>query len=180
MDDFNPYAAPKAEVLTQDSEAEATRRKYINHESSIKSIGCLYWVVAIALVAVLITVGSSLVRESVWAVGLLAGLTLLAVAVGGGLRKLRRWAGILAALWSAILVVMGIISLPRSGIQMVISLYVLWLMISPKGLFVTSAEYRAIVAQTPHVKPRTSVVAWVLLVIFLLILASGVFSAMNG
>lgn len=180
MDEFNPYAAPKAEVITQDTEAEVIRRKHINHEASIKSVGCLYGVVAIAMVIILVTIGSSLVDESLWAVGLVLGLGLLAAALARGLRNLRRWAGVLAAVWSGILIILGIPDLPESSIQMIISVYILWLMVSPKGLFVTSLDYQIVIAQTPHVKRRTSVLVWVLLILLLAILAAGVFSAMSG
>lgn len=179
MDEFNPYAAPKAEVITQHTEAETIRRKHINHEASIKSVGCLYGVMAIAMVIILITIGSSLVSESLWAVGLILGLGLLAAAVARGLRNLRRWAAVLAAVWSGILIILGIPDLPQSSIPMVISAYVLWLMVSPKGLFVTSLEYQIVIAQTPHVKRRTSVLVWVLLILLLAILSIGIYSAMS-
>lgn len=180
MDEFNPYAAPKAEVITQNTEAEAIRRQHINHEASIKSVGCLYGLVALALVIALIVVGADLMEQSLSAVGVLAGLAVLAGVVAAGLRNLRRWASILAALWSAILVVAGLLNLPRSIIQLLIFAFILWLMVSPKGIFVTSARYRAIIAQTPHVKRRTSVVVSVLLVLILLIVASGIFNAMRS
>jgi hypothetical protein len=45
----NPYASPQTEtgpaLVTGEtlSDAEATRRKYLNHEASVKSIGSLYY-----------------------------------------------------------------------------------------------------------------------------------------
>lgn len=183
MDEFNPYAAPKADVITQDTEAETIRRKHINHEASIKAVGSLYGLAAIVLLVLLIVRLTGIGRASPYELGFLVGFALLALLTGmlaRGLRNLRRWAAILVGIWAGIAMVLGFANLPNSAFGMVISAYILWLMVGPKGLFVTSAEYRAIIAQTPHVKRRTSVVVWVLLILLLVILGIGIFSAMNA
>ncbi len=142
-------------------------------------MGCLYGLGAIILVVVLIVglirLGGAASDELGYMAGL-AAVTLLIGLLARGLRNLRRWAAILVGIWAGISLVLGITSLPYSAFGMVISAYILWLMVGPKGLFVTSAEYRDIVAQTPHVKRRTSVVTWVLLAILLGLLAFAIFA----
>ncbi|MGV3660105.1 MAG: hypothetical protein ACO1TE_07965 [Prosthecobacter sp.] len=172
MEEFNPYAAPKAEVLTQDSEAEATRRAHLNHEASIKSVGCLYALASLALLTVVIVGLDSMHPESVAERAKVLAQALLAGALAWGLRKLQRWAGIGAAIWAAVVMVLGIASLPVSAIKMVISAYVIFLMIGAKGRMVLSPDYRAIVAQTPHMKRTASTVSWVLFVLLLVTLVA--------
>jgi hypothetical protein len=43
--------------------------------------------------------------------------------------------------------------------------------VSAKTRKVVSADYQQVIAETPHVRPRTSVAAWVLLGVLLLVLA---------
>ncbi len=179
MDEFNPYAAPKAEVVTQDSEAEAIRRKHINHEASIKSVGCLYWLAALLLCITLAVCLANIEKQTAGWLALLLGLAVLTAVVGRGLRKLQRWAGIVAALWAGVSIVFGIMNLPSSSIGMVIAAYIIYLMVGAKGRRVLSAEYRDIVLQTPHVKRRTSIVVWVLLGLLLAIVAFGILGAMR-
>lgn len=181
MEEFNPYAAPKAEVITQNSEAEVIRRAHINHEASIKSVGCLYAVGALALGSVVVFSLLNSARGdfslNLW---LPLGLAVLTGAMAWGLRKLQRWAGILVAIWAGAALVFGLVNLPSSIIGMLISGYFVYIMIGAKGRMVMSPEYKAIIAQTPHVKRKTSALVWVLLVLLLAILAIGIFSAMNS
>ena len=53
-DDFNPYAPPAAPLGEAPlvasgnlAEAEAMRRRYLNHEASVKSIGSLHYMAAV-------------------------------------------------------------------------------------------------------------------------------------
>ncbi|HEY1053095.1 MAG TPA: hypothetical protein VGE39_25165, partial [Prosthecobacter sp.] len=118
MDEFNPYAAPKAEVITQDTEAEAIRRKHINHEASIKAVGCLYGLGAIVLFVVLIAGLTRLGGAGSYELGYMAGFAVVALLTGllaRGLRNLRRWAAILVGVWAGITLVLGIANLPNSA-----------------------------------------------------------------
>ena len=53
-----------------------------------------------------------------------------------------------------------------------INAVVLSYLLSQKGTFVLTDEYRGIIAQTPHVKAKTSIAAVIVLVIALVILAA--------
>ena len=50
--EINPYAAPQSQVLQATSEDELTRRSHINTEATIKSVGILYYLGALALTLV--------------------------------------------------------------------------------------------------------------------------------
>jgi len=102
--------------------------------------------------------------------GVIAGALMVAMAavlsvVGRGLRTLRPWVRIPAVLLS----ILGLFGFP---IGTLINGYIIWLILSKKGRRVLSHEYAAIVAATPQVKYRTSIVVWTLLgVIVLFVIA---------
>jgi hypothetical protein len=103
----------------------------------------------------------------------------VAVALGYGLRRLQVWARwttmVLSALALAYLllmmvVVLAILPIPNPavvaalmGLAATILAYVLYLMISPKGGMVFSAEYRAVIARTPTIKARSSLIVKLLI-----------------
>jgi hypothetical protein len=55
----------------------------------------------------------------------------------------------------------------------VINGYILWLLFSSKGRFVMSPEYQEVIAATPHMKHRTSIVVILLGILLLVVLGSG-------
>jgi glucose-6-phosphate-specific signal transduction histidine kinase len=63
----------------------------------------------------------------------------------------------------------------------ILSAYLLYLLLSPKGEMVFSEGYKDIVRATPHIKYRTSIIVWILLFLLIGILAffiiGGVMSA---
>lgn len=67
----------------------------------------------------------------------------------------------------SMLTVLGLLGIP---IGTLISLSILYLLLSEKGRMVFSPEYKAVIAATPHVRYRTSLVNWVLLFVFLAVL----------
>jgi len=163
--EINPYAAPKAVVEdvsdVANPQAEAIRRAHINHETSIKGIGTLYYLsaffmglVALGTLLPLWTGHRDLGTVAIFAIfaGLAAGFFL----IGRGLRQLRR--GVQAP--TIILAVLGLLGFP---IGTLINGYILWLVLSKKGQFIFSPEYAAIVKATPNVKYRTSLLAWIAL-----------------
>ena len=175
-DAASPYAAPTARVEdTGTTEDEATRRAHLSHEAGIKSLGMLYYlgtgVIAIAGFAA--AIGGSggwqfvVTAVVVVAVGVLQGW------VGYGLRHYRAWARIPAV----ILLVLGLLGFP---IGTLISAYGLWLVLSKKGRTILSPEYAAVVAATPHVRYRTSIVVWLFLALIVGFVVLAVFGmAMN-
>ena len=75
-------------------------------------------------------------------------------------------------------------SLAGAVVGSIIPAYVLYLLLSAKGTMVFSPEYKRIIAETPHVKYRTSCIVWGFLVVLLVILAiaviGGVVSSINS
>jgi hypothetical protein len=179
---INPYAPPKAQVDDVTpflGEADAIRREHIQREASIRSIGVLYYfgggALCLASVAVMVGFGLSGNRMS----GLpLAGLGVFILAlgvfsifVGRGIRKLRPWARITA-------IVMAILGLLRPPAGTLINIYILYLLFSEKGRRIFESDYPEIVAATPDVKYKTSVVVWVVLGILVLLILAGLGAAL--
>lgn len=155
-------------AISANAEAEAIRRAHISHEASIKSVGILYLLgAALVCLAALVFVAGG-VGGAAGPGAFVGGIKLVVMAVffllfgalqgavGLGLRRLRRWTRIAAGILSGI----GLLGFPLGTL---INGYILYLLFSKKGATVFSAEYQRIIAQTPHVKHRTSVVAWVML-----------------
>lgn len=163
----NPYEPPKAEVAditVLDSEAESIRREHIKHESSIRSVGALYYlggglmiVAAIGLLA-----ASTLEPNAMW-YGISAVYVLLGVfswIVGWHLRRLQTWARVAAIVLSGI----GLLGFPLGTL---INAYILYLLLSQKGRRIFQADYADIVDATPHIRYRTSVLVWIVLGVLL-------------
>jgi len=182
---INPYAAPESPLdaapVSLDAnlaEIEATRRKYLNHEASVKSVGSLHILGGIFLTAMVIfRLADSNARGLTGIPEVIILILLLGVnfALGFGLTKLQSWArwvdaaffciGILMNIASfsiVLFVAPGALSGPIVGnligtlFGFLIYGYVLYLLLSPKGAMVFSAEYKEIIKATPHIKYKTS------------------------
>ena len=142
---------------------EETRKAYLNHEASIQAIGSLYLLSAvIALIAGIASFfqdehTSALVGAVLVVLGLCQGW------VGGKLRKLDPVAKGPATL----LACLGLLAIPLGTI---INAYFLYLLHSAKGKVVFSPEYRSVIAATPHIRYRMSIVVWILIGIVVLVL----------
>lgn len=175
----NPYATPAAtvdDVLDGAAgEAEAIRRDHIKHEASIKSIGTLYYLggglTLLGMGAVLFgALSGGTVRNDL--IALVPILVAIAVSVAMlwlayGLRALQPWSRIPTALLAAI----GLLGFPLGTL---INGYIMWLVLSKRGKFILSAEYADIVAATPHVKYRTSIVVWIFLGLIVLAIGAAI------
>ena len=165
---INPYAPPKAvveDVVPFSGEAEEIRREHIQREAAIRSIGILYYIggVALGVVALAALAGSNAGLAGMGMKGKaplgFMGIFLLAFAVGAlfvgrGLRKLRPWARIAS-------IVMSILGLLNPPTGTLINIYILYLLFSEKGRRIFESDYPEIVAATPDVKAKTSIVVWV-------------------
>jgi hypothetical protein len=178
----NPYAPTTnvSEVQIATDDVEAYRRAYLNHEASVKSIGLLYMLGAIFMVPV----GAFMVFGAVFAgqaqadaavmavVGVIyLGLGLLQGYAALGLRRLDPRARVVAIVLSVI----GLLGIP---IGTLISAYFLYLLLSEKGQIVFSEHYKQVILQTPHIKYKTSIVVWILLIILLVLIAFGLLAAL--
>jgi hypothetical protein len=160
---FNPYAAPAAPVedVSANAEAEAIRKAHISHEASVKAVGILYYLGGIGVTVA--ALGGLMAAKGAAGVGMTVGL--LAVGVGQffagyGVRALRPWGRIVGCILSAI----GLIGFP---IGTLINGYILYLFLSKKGRTIFAPEYQDVIAATPHVKYKTSILVWIFLALLL-------------
>jgi hypothetical protein len=166
----NPYAAPTARVddVPASSEAEAIRRAHINHEASIKAVGILYYLGGVGgtLAGIASLVGAAGDAESLFMGLFLVAFGAVSLAGGWGVRALRPWGRIAGCVLSAL----GLLGFP---IGTLVNAYILYLYLSKKGRTIFAPEYKDVIAATPHVKYRTSIVIWVFLalVVGLVVLA---------
>ena len=173
----NPYAAPAARVddVPANAEAEAIRKAHISHEASIKAVGLLYYLGAIGVTIAAI---GSLAGARDGSMSMLAVLFLIALGVGyafagWGLRALRPWGRIVGI----VLAGFGLLGFP---IGTVINAYILYLFLSKKGRTIYSPEYQDVIAATPHVKYRTSIIVWIFLGLVVLLVAAAIIAPMFG
>jgi len=163
---INPYESPVDAQLIETGN-DAIRMKYFKHERAVKSISVLYYAGAIVLfvmAAFMLFMDERVeVRAAFFGIGVLVGACYFAL--GQGLRNLRPWARPITSL----LTLPGVFGFPLGTL---IALYILYLLLSPKGKFVFSGEYAQIRAATPHLDKmeRTSPI-----VLFFFFLLLGVF-----
>lgn len=141
--------------------AEQTRKDHLSHESSVKSVGSLYLfgaiiVTIIGIVSLGARSGGTMLIAVFWLV-----LAPLQFWVGLGLRNLKPWSRIVGA----VLAGLGMLAFPFGTL---INGYILYLLLCKKGRMVFSEEYKKVIAATPHIKYRTSVLVWIILIIFIL------------
>ena len=172
---FNPYAAPAAPVedVSANAEAEAIRKAHISHEASIKAVGLLYYLggIGVTLAALAGLVGAK--DASVGVTLLLIGLGVGQFFAGWGVRALRPWGRIVGCILSDI----GLIGFP---IGTLINGYILYLFLSKKGRTIFAPEYQDVIAATPHVKYRTSIIVWIFLALIVALVALAVLAPMFG
>ena len=175
--DNNPYAPgmvlPTAS-LVEESDVEKIRRDYLRHEKSIKSIGGLYAIGGVIAICFGVTVVASDLGSNAVSIllpFLLVGCVL--IGIGVGVRKLTPWGRYSGAVVSAL----GLFSIP---IGTIIHSYFLYLLISQRGAYVCSPEYKKIIEQTPNVKLKTSPLIWGLLAFVLFLLGGMALSMVFG
>jgi len=171
--EMNPYQPPESEILVSSADAnvEAIRREHLKHEASVKSVGTLYVLggilVFIAGLGILLAPGQNGTNPIMIAGGFF--MLLLAVGqfwVGLGLRKLKCWTRIPTAVVSGI----GMLGFPLGT---VINGYIMYLVLSKKGRMVLSDDYQQIIAQTPEIKYKSSILVLLLVVILIIAVVVG-------
>ncbi len=146
---------------------------------SIKALGTLYLLGAgfVPLVLMMMLTAlpwhSDLGRQPWDYVVALVALGGLYGAIGWGLRRLNGLARVAATLFA----ILGLLGFP---IGTLVSIYLLYLLLSPKGSTVFSAEYAGVVARTPHIKYRTSPLLKGLLVVLAVCFVGGMVLVMFG
>ena len=168
----DPYASPQTvetAAAPEPDSPEAIRKKHLNHEASVKSIGLLYMLGGILLLlstagtlAPLVVNGSATWQQIALPAGI-AVLSLGYLVCGFGIRGLKPWTKIPVSFLAAI----GLLGFP---IGTLISAYILYLILSKKGAMVLSPAYKEIIRATPHIRYRTSIWIWILLALFIALL----------
>lgn len=161
-----PIRLQKISEGVTDNSATLIRKDHIKHEASIKSVGMLYF-----LGAVFLGITAIVGLASGGSDGLAAGIVLLCftaglIVAGIGIRGLKPWARIVSGVLSGI----GLIGFPLGTI---INAYILYLLFSRKGATVFSKDYQEVIAATPHIKYRTSIVVWILVGLVVLLVLLG-------
>ncbi|MEM8932639.1 MAG: hypothetical protein AAGE94_15760 [Acidobacteriota bacterium] len=164
----NPYAPPSARLAVETEApdfAEAIRKDFLSHEASLRSVGTLYGIGSILF-------GVSTVFLLISAIGTLTVSDEPADAFGAGVLfgvvafyAFASWSGYylatrLRALDPRVRVlgtVLLAISLLMIPIGTLIGFYALFLVHGAKGRRVLTAEYQAIVQQTPHIRYDTPI-----------------------
>jgi hypothetical protein len=212
--ELNPYAPPEAELggvpvgvgAEEQAAAEATRRKYLGHEASVRSVGSLHYLFALfsllgaAGLAVFLLAARGRPRDGNLS-GLFGTLFLFYLALGAlnvtlgvGLTRLRPWARWTEASFVGLYLIvnlfgtlvglamgpMGPVIGPQfvgTGFVVLILGYILYLVLSEKGRVVFSPEYQDVIARTPHIRYRTSCLVKGLLAMLVAFIALAIFSA---
>lgn len=168
----NPYAAPQS-VLDHKELADRPakiRFEHLSTETAIKNVGGLMAFGAfVGLATLLPTRTVPAPAESQEYAALLAAVCVFQLLVGVCMARLQSWTRIPGVLLSAI----GLLRFPLGTLFCLLFLYYL---MSKKGRFVLSRDYRAIVAATPEVKQHTSAAIYVLLFILLVAAALGLYA----
>ncbi|MDB4437960.1 hypothetical protein N9195_00060 [bacterium] len=173
----NPYAAPTeyAHPRDQPPEVDRIRRSHLIAESNIKSIGVLYMLTGLLALAGGVSVilePNPDISDSAEVFGFYLGtigIPLGVLTLSVGLQKLNKAARIIAGILS----VAGLALIPVGTAICALFLFVLF---SKKGRFVPTARYQDIVAKTPHIKRKTSIVSWVLLAVIIIVFVLGFIS----
>lgn len=181
----NPYRATTLDATANPVSMggpEGIRREHIKHEASVKSVGTLYILGStfLTLACVGIVIAGVSGQMGAQELGIMVGMGSFYAVLAGvqgftgyGLWKLKPWSRWIAVAFSAL----GLLVVP---IGTLISAYILYLLLSEKGKMVFSEPYQHIIAQTPHVKYKTSIVAWIVLFIVLALLGAIIVFAFVG
>lgn len=168
----NPFAVSDVQFDTtvdalDMTNAEQVRTEHLSAEASVRAIGTLQIlgaVLATLSVVGLIAAGAAGAAGAGAGAGVIEMAFLFVVAVPGffvgrGLRNLKNWARITAAIFCV------------PGILSPITWIILYCLLNRKAAFVCTPEYAAIRAATPHLKYRTSIIVkffvWLLIIVLL-------------
>lgn len=170
MNEYSPNKLIREEEKAKQvsSDVERIRKRYLYHETSIKSICLLYFLGAL----ILIGFGAIILSFNDVPIVARAGLGLFFISIGlfqiwagVSLRKLKSWAKIPVAILSGI----GLIG--AFPIGTIIHGYILYLVFSEKGAVVLSDDYKQIIQATPYIKYKTPTIIWVFLGLLILLAA---------
>lgn len=149
--------------------AERIRERNLDHEASIKSLGLVHYLVAVALGLLALREASSgpAVPGRGAELSLYGGAAAVCVGLGYGLRRLHLWAkrveialaaaGVLIVLARTVVMFVTGVRVAAAALNVAAALlcfYGLYLLLSAKGRMVFSPLYEVVVEKTPHLKAR--------------------------
>jgi hypothetical protein len=153
--------------LEREKSPAEVRQEHIRYEAIIKSVGILYYLGALlfffSAVGGFFTDQENTLPVRVVVAVFLAGMGIIQIFVGTGLRRLDARARVPAIILSCI----GLLGFP---IGTLINGYILCVILSRKGAAVFTDEYKNIISATPEVKYKTSKAAWIVLCLLLVVL----------
>jgi hypothetical protein len=160
-----PIVLQKMREGVGNTHAETIRNDHIRHEASIKTVGILYFLSGafFLVVAVVGLFNPGTLGESIGSGAVFLAIAAFMITAGVGIRRLRPWARATSGVISGT----GLLFIPLGTL---INAYILYLLFSAKGKMVFSEEYKGVIAETPHIKYRSSIVTWILLGLLVIIL----------
>ena len=171
------YAPPSADLDISDIElgdAEIVRKEHLGHEASLRSVGALYYLgtAFLGCLSIFSLVAAFDGSESgagvMVVIAIVYGLFAAGyAAIGRGLRNCSPRVKTAATVFSVI----GLLGFPLGTL---INAYILYLLHSQKGKVVLSREYQDVVAQTPHLKHKSSIVVWIALALIVLLMGAAI------
>ena len=174
MEEINPYAAPKAEVLVTDADASRVRQEHLRTESHLKALG---WVIVVLSISTIVS--AWMTKRIQWReFGLQPGLEVIPrwqfvmtgarIVAGLGMMRLLKWAGTATIVLSAIELIVNVLHLPYSLAGIIAHAFILRFLFQKQTRFIFTEPYQAVLQQTPMLK--SPVATWGLLVLLILLL----------
>jgi hypothetical protein len=163
-----------AQAIPARGDVVIIREEHIKHEAALRSVGVLYYIGGLVMLigSIVAVTGQVPTRNPDIGNVMLAVMAAFAVIfflIGRLFRKLSPSLKVPGT----VLAVIGLFNFP---VGTLINAYILYLIYSEKGKVVLSPEYKDVIAATPHIKYKTSIivkVAVVLLVVMILFALAG-------
>jgi hypothetical protein len=166
----NVYAPPVADVSVEINvgENEMLRNKYLKREANIKSLGTLYFIGGLVVSGMFVfrmlvhfrLGGLTTLRYDLLSLLFLLVLSVFNFWLGFGLRRLKSAVRIPAIILNCLC----LLAFPVGTLFAAIMIYMLS---GEKGAYVFSDEYKQVMADTPHIKYRTSKGVWIFLIVLI-------------
>ncbi|CAM2870091.1 DUF4339 domain-containing protein [Rariglobus hedericola] len=162
------FRASAAKSFSSRSDDVIIREEHIKHEAALRSVGTLYYIGGVLIVFACVAAFTGRVPEKNAHLGpvvqtIMAAFAVIAFVMGRMFRKLTPSVKVPGT----VMAVIGLINFP---IGTLINAYILYLIHSAKGKVVLSPEYKDIIAATPQIKYKTSIIVKICVVLLILML----------
>lgn len=173
MEEFNPYAAPKAEVLEDDPAAAVARTALLPTESHLKAVGVLFVFGAALKLAAIGMMSRIMTLEFGVSTLSLTSLVpiVLAVMFGAGLCHLKPWAWRAACAGLGFMLLLGFARMPVGLVDVLIDAALLRFLLSARSRQVFGPAYQEVVRKTPFMRSRPASWVFVVMAVITVLLA---------